>query len=645
MNRFSTSTSTLVRAFGVLLVVPTLLAAPADRQPLFGETHVHSLFSFDASLFGNRNGPDEAYRYAKGEAITHPAGFKMQLREKLDFQAVTDHAVYLGMMPVMLGLADADHPVANHPRAVALRDAETAFERRAAFQKLFPYVRGDGGVEDDLLDMSVVRSAWQEIVEAAERHNEPGKFTTFIGYEYTPSQNRFENLHRNVIFADKGPAEPFSRLMSLNPEDLWQWMDNLRDLGMDSIAIPHNSNGSDGFMFRPLKFNGDPIDRQYTATRMRNEPVVEITQVKGTSETHPLLSPNDEFANFEIMSYQIASWYKSRPQGSYVRDAWLKGLELERKDLGNPFQFGVIGASDSHVGAAGFDEYDYWSKIGLVDANGRLRGSVKLTWTQNLYYRWARFRTWWTDLMTPADQRAGLPGANPAPGYVQTFFSEWGASGLAGVWAEENTRASIFGAMRRKEVFATSGPRITVRMFGGFGLSPALLNDPAMAQTAYALGVPMGGELRGNGRTPDFLLTSMRDPGSAPLQRLQVVKGWLDSSGKQQEMVYDVACAGGLQPDPQTHRCPDNNAKVDITDCSHSADHGAGTLKAHWRDPDFDPAQPAFYYLRVIENPTCRWSTWDAIRAESPPNPSLQTTIQERAWSSPIWYQPGTAAR
>ena len=274
----------------VALLLPSLAqAAPQNREALFGETHVHTKLSFDAFIFGNRNGPDEAYRYAKGEAINHPAGFEMKLPAPLDFQATTDHAMYLGMVPAMF---DADSSVGSHRVAKALREAKTASERRQAFGQMLPYIGQQ--VEDDLLDMNIVRSAWAETIAAAERHNEPGKFTAFTAYEYTSSQDTFENLHRNVIFEGGAPDEPFSRLISKNPENLWRWMDSLRDKGMDSIAIPHNSNGSDGYMFWDKTYDGKEIDARYSAMRMRNEPLVEISQVKGTSETHPLLSPNDE---------------------------------------------------------------------------------------------------------------------------------------------------------------------------------------------------------------------------------------------------------------------------------------------------------------------------------------------------------------
>ena len=610
-------------------------AGPEDRRALFGETHLHTNRSFDAFIFGNRNGPDAAYDFAKGKPISHPAGFEMKIRVPLDFQAVTDHAMYLGMVPAMF---DPNSSVASHPIARGLREAETANERRSAFGAMLPYLGQT--VEDDLLDMDIVRSTWDEIKQSANRHNDPGRFTTFIGYEYTSSQNNFENLHRNVIFKGDAPDEPFSRLISRNPENLWRWMDSLRAQGMDSIAMPHNSNGSDGYMFWDKTYDGNEIDAEYSAMRMRNEPLVELSQVKGTSETHPLQSPNDEWAAFEIMPYQIATWTPSRLDGSYVRQAYRRGLEMQARGQGNPYKFGLISASDTHVSAGAFDEYDYWSKIGMVDANGRLRGSIRLTWSQRLRAQIFRVSNWWGQMNQPPAQRTGVPGKNPAPGYLHMQWSSWGASGLAGVWAEENTRDSIFAAMRRKETFATSGPRMKVRFFAGYGMDETLLSDAQLVKKAYAKGVTMGGDLKAKGNgSPDFLLWATRDPGSAPLQRLQIIKGWIDKTGQTHEKVYDAACAGGVAVDTASHRCPDNEAKVDISDCSYGAATGADELKAHWRDPDFTAGDNAFYYVRAIENPTCRWSTWDAIRAGTPPNPSLPATIQERVWSSPIWLE------
>ena len=583
----------------------------ADRTALFGELHVHTQYSFDAFIFGTRSTPDLAYEYAKGQPLEHPSGFNMQLRIPLDFQAVTDHAMYMGMLPEM---DKADTQVGQHPVAVSIREAETPGERIQAFQGMFPYIRQQLDGEDDLIDLSVVRSAWQATVDAAERHNEPGKFTTFIGYEYTAAGPARENMHRNVIFRGAGPSElPFSSMDSMNPEDLWDWLDDQRSQGIESLAIPHNSNGSDGMMFALTQTDGSAMTSDYAEQRMRNEPLVEISQVKGTSETHPLLSPNDEWAGFELMQVKVATVEASRPQGSYVRDAFLAGLQMQQDQGFNPYRFGVLSASDSHVGAGAFDEDNYWSKVGNVDGTPQGRGSVPLA-------------------------EPNVDGSRYAAGGLANF-EKWGASGLAGVWAEENTRASIFDAFRRKETFGTSGPRLRIRFFAGLDYDENLVGKSDYLERLYADGVPMGGDLQGDGvRSPQFYVAASRDAHSAPLQRLQVIKGWIED-GQTKEKVFDVACSNGTKPD-SSHRCPDNNAGVDLENCEFNPDGGAAELETMWADPEFSKDQSAFYYARVLENPTCRWSTWDAIRAGVVPREGLDTTIQERAWSSPVWYKP-----
>ena len=629
-------------------------AGPEDRRPLYGDTHVHTALSFDAYTFGNRNMPDDAYRFAKGEAISHPAGFEMKLTKPLDFAMVSDHGIYLGMLPAMYDPASSAY---DHPISQASRQAEGPLERRAAFAKLLPYVVGQ--VEnDDLFDQDIFDDAWQHIIEQANAHYEPGKFTTFVGYEFTASDSGYENLHRNVLFKDTAPSRPLPRTeagVNGDPEILWQWMDQLRERGIESIAIPHNSNGSNGRMFARNRVSntvvvnantpvirGSAFDAAYVQLRKRNEPVVEMTQVKGTSETSPSLSPGDDWAGFEIMQYQVATWLKSEPKGSYVRDAYKQGLEIARSGIGNPYKFGMIGASDTHVGAGSFDESNYWSKIGLVDATPELRGSIPLPLSQVLV-RWA-YNSWQKlkRVISGPPPNFGGEATGHAPfGYVNLQWKEWGASGLAGVWAEDNTRESIFAAMRRREVYATSGPRIPIRLFGGYGYSAALLDSPKMIERAYAQGVPMGGDLQPQGdRQPSFLVWAARDFDSAPLQRLQIIKGWIDDRGDTYERVYDVACADGSNPADNDYRCADNNASVDIQTCARTTttEQGGSELRAHWQDPEFDHNEVAFYYARAIEDPTCRWSTWDAVRAGAKPNPSLETTIQERSWSSPIWY-------
>lgn len=584
-------------------------AAPnPTRSAFFGDLHVHTVYSMDAYVFGTRATPDDAYRFARGDPLRHPGGFNMQLTEPLDFYAVTDHGFYLGILESM---GRPGTPLSEHPDAAVLTQHKTVQDRGAAFQTLFKYLNEESPQFRTLLDEEVHEAAWQKIVDAANRHNAPGRFTTFVGYEYT-SGPESQNLHRNVIFkGSEAPAAPFSRLDSANPEDLWAWMDDNREKGMESLAIPHNSNGSNGQMFSLDWFGTDkPIDAAYAELRMRNEPLVENTQVKGTSDTHPMLSPNDEWADFEIYPLRIASRLTSDINGSYVREALLNGIKLQESAGFNPFKFGLIGSSDTHNASWSGNDENYWSKVGLMDSNPVLRGSVPLL-------------------------KPGPEGNR----YRDVYYHLWGGSGLAAVWAEENTRDSIYNAFRRKETFSTTGPRIKVRFFAGATMPQ--LGSEGLVESAYADGVPMGGDLSVSGdQKPWFIAWAVRDTRSAPLQRLQIIKGWIED-GETKEQVFDVACSNGLTVNPETYRCPDNGASVDLTSCAFSEDTGAAELMARWQDPAFDHDQDAFYYVRVLQNPTCRWSTWDAVRTGVEPRPDLPATIQERAWSSPVWYSPG----
>ena len=612
--------------------------APPDpnRNVYFGDLHVHTTYSFDAFAFGTIATPADAYRYARGERIRHPGGFDVQLRQPLDFYAVTDHAMFMG--PARAG-ADTSTELSKYDFAEVLHDLNAPDnidlpsipQRIRAFSGLLPKMAAavaEGSLDRELV-LGITRSAWADTIEAAERFYSPGRFTTFAAYEYTSSTDDRGNLHRNVIFRDTDtlPAVPFSRFHSQNPEGLWDWMDGLRDRGIESLAIPHNSNGSNGQMFKLVDWAGNPMDDAYGEQRLRNEPLVEITQVKGTSETHPTLSDTDEWAGFEITPYRVATMLPSAPPGSYVRDALRRGLQLEAGGVANPYEFGIVGASDTHTAAISDDESDYFAKIGLLDSNAQLRGSVPLSFFEATVTKMIA-----SDLVTEVEGRS----------YQHSASITYGASGLAAVWSEENTRESIYDAFRRKETFATSGPRIPVRFFAGDGIEPGMAGAPDMAARGYAGGVPMGADLEvGPTSAPRFLVWAARDPLSAPLQRLQIIKGW-EQDGETFEVVNDVACSDGLDPDPATRRCPDNGAKVDLSDCSITTDVGDGELSAVWTDPDFDPSQRAFYYVRVLENPTCRWSTWDAVRAGVEPRPDYPRTIQERAWSSPIQVKPAS---
>ncbi len=581
----------------------------------FGDLHLHTRNSFDAYIFNVRASPDEAYTYAKGGTIKHATGVDMKMSSgPLDFMAVTDHAEYLGVLPA---IDTADDPYSSVPYARELFSTDQV-QVNAAFRKFSDTLRAAERMPE-FADLRTVKSAWADIIDAAKRHYEPGKFTTLVGYEFT-SAPEGRNLHRNVIFSgDKVPELPFSALESQNPEDLWTWMDQQRAAGMESLAITHNGNGSNGTMYERTKWNGQPVDREWAELRIRNESMAEITQVKGTSETHPLLSPNDEFAGFEIMEWYIGTATPiTKFDGGYVRKAMKDGLEIEAQVGVNPYKVGLIGASDSHNAAGSYEEDNFLSKVGIRDATPELRGSAP---------------------------PAGKDWSNYRPGDNIARFSTWGASGLTGVWAPENTREAIYEALRRKETYATSGPRIRVRFFAGYGIGGQPLTSDAGVSNAYANGVAMGGDLVGRATgKPDFLVMAMRDANSAPLQRLQIVKGWLDASGKAQEKVFDVACSDGGAVNPSTQRCADNGATVDVKTCTYSEDKGDAEISAVWSDPEFDLKLNAFYYVRVLENPTCRWSTWDAIRLGIEPNPDLQKTIQERAYTSPIWFIPVKAS-
>ena len=626
---------------------PASSISPGERSPYYGDLHVHTEYSFDGYAMGTQATPYDAYRFAKGEAITNPGGFDMQLSRPLDFYAVTDHAMFLGLAKASAetvtefskndfaspyhGLNDAD----NYDT-----DFLSMIRRLGTFAGFLPSaVAGirSGEIDRDEV-LGVIRSAWEDIIDAADELNDPGNFTTFVAYEYTASTLDMGNLHRNVIFkgSDKLPREPFSRFHSVNPEDLWDWMDELRDMGVESMSIPHNSNGSNGQMFKFEDWAGNPLDDAYAEQRMRNEPVVEITQVKGTSETHPLLSNRDEFAGFEIMPYRVATNALSAVNGSYVREALLNGLSLERSGITNPYKFGFIGSSDTHSGAAAIEEDNYVSKLGLLSSEPAQRGSIPYTGLDAQTFYWgSRVLA----ITNPSPRGGAAYSKVNGEVYINGATPTFGASGLAAAWAEENTRDSLYEAFRRKEVFATSGPRIKVRFFGGAELDASMLDAADGVDQAYERGVTMGSDIElstDDSRAPNFLVMASADPSSAPLQRLQVIKGWVDAEGETHEEVIDVACAGGAAVNPETKRCPDNGARVDITTCAINPETGAPQLSALWSDPEFDPAVRAFYYARVIENPTCRWSTWDAIRAGVDPRPDLAKTLQERAWSSPI---------
>lgn len=567
--------------------------AQSDRVVLFGDLHVHTQYSPDAHSFGAIGLPDDAYRYGKGEAIEHANGSMIKIDRPLDFMAVTDHASYMG---ALIRMSEKDSELSNSELASDLFSNDS--DRVAGAIARLKASAFSGVPIPELVADDVVQTMWRRIVDAAERHYQPGQFTTFIGYEWSSTPDN-ANLHRNVIFAgdaDAAPARPLSAFETNEVEALWSWLEELRASGSDAIAVPHNSNLSDGKMFAADEFDIDH-GHSHATRRMANEPIVEVTQIKGTSETHPDLSPEDEWADFELLGELMGVEARTgRVSGSYVREAYRNGLDIEQRSGVNPFAFGVIGSSDSHNASSPVEENNFTGKIGRGD---------------------------------------GTPGARRDGGSITTENILYSASGLAGVWAEENNRESIFSAIRRREVYATSGPRITLT-FSAYYSSPnqsEVENDTP--QELGAAGVPMGGRIAGREESPRFFVSASRDTNSGTLERLQIVKGWLDESGSH-ERVFDVACANGESPSEDTHRCSDLSVEIDLDTCA-AALNGADEITTTWSDETYAQEQPAFYYARVLEEPTCRWSTWDSIRMGWDPSNKVPATIQERAWSSPIW--------
>jgi hypothetical protein len=615
-----------------------------NRNVYFGDLHVHTKYSFDAYILGNLLGPDEGYRFAKGEKLINGFGRDMQLKEPLDFYAITDHGVWLGVVPEYadptsrLGKLEGTKPFHNvnaPENFTSITGTNRVKLFRGDYGKLMvtpgsylnmfrAWRENNTALGSKYFDYDAHLSAWNDTIKAAEDNYEPGKFTTFVAYEWTVSSPLPEraSYHRNVIFDSKGaPKRPFTRVDSTLPEDLWAWQDNLREQGLDSLSIPHNSNQSNGEVFKLNYSNGRPIDKSYAELRMRNEPLVEISQIKGTSETHPKLSPDDEWADFEILNTRKGNVSQySLVSGSYVREALQNGLALNYEKRGNPFKVGFIGSTDTHNSASPVDEDNYWGGAAISFSPDN-RGSVPYGTTDK------SLSTIYGSGNTYADMRG----------------VQFGASGIAAVWAEQNTREAIFAAMKRKETYGTSGNRIKLRFFAGHSITQEDLKSPNAISVLYKKAVPMGGDLiKKSGTEPSFVVWAQKDKNGAPLQRIQIVKGWYDSGWRREtrEKVYDVACSDNLEVNSETLRCPDNNATVDLNNCTISANSGSSELRTIWKDPDFDPNIEAVYYVRVLENPTCRWTTWDALRAGVEPRENVPKTIQERAWSSPIWYKP-----
>lgn len=593
------------------------------RNAYYGDLHLHTSYSLDAYIMGSV-GPDEAYRFAKGEVVDY-LGKPARRREALDFIAVTDHAENLG---VQMGLDDPDSVVSRSEWGKAFRRVRTAprnldplSQEAKALQAQRRIVRSAwagsdrNGLPEQLRAESA--SAWQREIDLANRNYEPGKFTAFIAYEWT-STPYGDNLHRNVIFRGNSAPYPFTSLDSKNPEDLWEWLEARRREGNEALAIPHNGNASGGLMYDWVDTNGFPIDFQYAELRQANEPLTEIAQVKGSSETHPLLSPNDEFANYEILDRVL--WVpgeRARPSGSYVRNALSRGLVLQRRIGVNPFKYGFVGGSDLHSGLSVSAQADFMGGDFGVNLGGAKLDKDKAA----------------------SKLKRSFPRSTP---YAQDYDLMTSPGNLTGVWAEANTRESIYAALRRKETFATSGTRLKFRLFGGWAFERSLLERKDWIVRAYAEGVAMGGDLPA--RAPDrgpptFVVWALKDPNGANLDRAQIIKVW-EEGGQQKEKVFDIVWSGQRAPDAATGKLPSVGDTVDLKTGRYENSIGAAELRAVWRDPEFDPRRLAAYYLRVLEIPTPRWSTLLAIEHGLPLSDAVPATIPQRGWSSPIWYTP-----
>jgi hypothetical protein len=597
------------------------LPGAADRQVFFGDLHLHTGYSFDAySFMGTRITPDEAYKFARGLPITY-LGQTVRRPRPLDFTAVTDHAEFMGTLNQM---DDPNSPLSKSDLGKLLREHPVE-----GFLKVFLA----GNTHKDLPGLNAAAaeaSAWKKEVEAANGNYVPGVFTTFVAYEWTSMPDLKYNLHRNVIFKGAPPEAPFSSNDSLKPEDLWTYLEKLRARGIEALAIPHNANASGGLMFGWNTSDGKPIDEAYAQRRAFNEPLTEVFQNKGQSETVPELSASDEFSNFEVME-ELLGGGASPVNGSYVRQALGRGLVIQSRVGVNPYKLGLVGATDFHSGLSNSDENAYAGTGALsVDPNVNLPS-----------------REVAQKVMTPRPPDNGHPrtladAASAKSDEILNTGGLYGSGGLTGVWAERNDRDSIYAALRRKETFATSGPTIRVRFFGGWDVAPDALKAKDWVATAYRNDVPMGGDLPAKpaeAQAPGFILQAAKDPTSGNLDRIQVVKLWLEGE-EYREKVFDVAWSSDRKLDRKTGKLPPVKNTVDLKTATYANTVGAPFLSAVWRDPEFDPAKPAVYYARAIEIPTPRWNTILAVKRNLPLPTHLPATIQERALSSPIWYTP-----
>jgi hypothetical protein len=609
---------TILALSALVALIATPAIAPAlaqqknpERNAYFGEEHIHTSWSVDAYLFGNHlTGPNEALKYAQGQPIKHPLGYDIKIDTPLDWMGVTDHSEYVGVS------REANTPgsaLSKMPEAQPLivHDPNNKEEVQRAFLYLLsltsrPPVKA-------FISPEVAGTIWKENVRIADENDHPGKFTAFCSYEYT-SQHDNRNLHRNIFFRDcaKVPEMPFSALDSWHPEDLWNWMDTQRKAGNELLAISHNANLSDGWMYpTDVDSLGRPIDAAWAASRDRNERLVEIKQIKGQSETHPLLSPSDEFADYEINSYllglPVTSGRIPHIVGSYARQALKDGLTMQDTRGYNPYKLGMAGGSDSHNTGSPYRQDNFYGGHAFED------GTIQLRMAGHNF--------------------AGIDVRLMNPG------------GLTGVWAEENTRASIWDAMYRKETFGVSGPHIKVRFFGGWDYAPEMIEHADWVKGAYANGVPMGGDLPPlKSKAPTFVVWAVKDPTSGNLDRIQIIKGWT-KEGQSFEKIFDVVWSGDRKPDKWTGRVGPIQSTVDIESATYTNTVGSVELKKVWTDPEFDPSLHAFYYARVLEIPTPRWTTIQAHQLGIAPPDVVPATVQERAWTSPIWYTPSAEAR
>jgi uncharacterized protein DUF3604 len=611
---------------------PTLYS---NTNLYWGELHLHTSESFDATLFGTTLGIEDAYRFAKGEPLASPSGEVMQLSRPLDFVAITDHAEGFG---TRTHCGDADLSLSeraacwlvNEPNVEIFRMLTKAARGKVVpsdpslpagvFQPTsrtspkpgaFPTCRfGDGALERCLRNAG---SDWARYVELADQYYEPGELTTLIGYEYSPAMPEQGKHHRNVIFrSNKVPERAISSLDVPNAIELWKGLEATCGEGCDFLTMPHNPNKAWGLMYSRYTWDGQEYNEADWRLRQKREPLAEIFQIKGAQECALGVGATDEECAFEQVfdPCEPGETYGCAFQTGFVRQGLKVGLELEQELGFNPLQTGFIAATDSHNSNPGdVEEWDFPGAIGAVTSSAarRLRESDE---ERPAYKTPLKFNT---------------------------------SGGLAAVWAPENTREAIFDALARRETYATSGPRMAVRFYAGWGIDETVTDAPDALPMLRENGVAMGGVLHPSAEaqsSPGFIVWAARDPMDAPLQRLQMVKGWIDADGQTQEKVVDIACADGLSVDPATDRCPDNGASVDLNTCSFSTGSGASELKTVWHDPDYDPQQIAFYYVRVLMNPTCRWSSYDAIRLGREPDPRVPATIRERAWTSPIWLDP-----